>query len=458
MIQIIDMNSPVTTLFILFFLFSTYSHICKENKIQDFIIFKKMCKLYGIFEEFLKTIHPNVFSDTTDIQSVPNSSLSKKNKNANLGFLKNIYTFFDLFYNAINPDIFTDLYASESESDLDCGIKKDDSDNCGSKLIPKYEDKYLEHIKHMEKEYIFTEEEKMFEEETFKLRRDTFISGYENEIQTINDKIKSLVQDINDIECIECSQETENDNDNDNDNDNKEKIKFINNEILESETEIICIKEKLNNKEQIENDSREYAKKSVIKKRIDKLKGCYVMEKTPIGNVLMIYSNDRNTFIYYSDIAIPYRYLEVVGRKYVKMFHCRPIFVDMEEELNLYEKKLEVQREKDEKDRLKKEEEKNNNQNTKSIENKKSVFVKLKTYNKSSGHVNMAAPPKNSIPNRQIGPKDSNVKTLLKENANRYTYEGKLSNFIFLQKIERKVVDKKYGMNFSDFKKMNYVK
>jgi len=47
-----------------------------------------------------------------------------------------------------------------------------------------------------------------------------------------------------------------------------------------------------------------------------------------------------------------------------------------------------------------------------------------------------------------------NDKHLLKENANRYTYEGKISTFNLLKKVEKKVVDKKYGLTFSDFKKM----
>ena len=65
----------------------------------------------------------------------------------------------------------------------------------------------------------------------------------------------------------------------------------------------------------------------------------------------------------------------------------------------------------------------------------------------------MAAPPKNSIPNLQtINNQDEKI--ILKENANRYTFEGKISNFNFLKKIDRKVVDKKYALTFADFKKM----
>jgi hypothetical protein len=43
---------------------------------------------------------------------------------------------------------------------------------------------------------------------------------------------------------------------------------------------------------------------------------------------------------------------------------------------------------------------------------------------------------------------------LLKENANRYTWEGRLSNMSLLKKVDRKVVDKKYAMTFADFKRL----
>ena len=80
---------------------------------------------------------------------------------------------------------------------------------------------------------------------------------------------------------------------------------------------------------------------------------------------------------------------------------------------------------------------------------------KFKSYNKESGtgHVNTGAPPKNSIPNKKLTSQQENEKTLLKDKANRYTYEGKIANFSFIKKIDRKVVDKKFNMSFADFKK-----
>ena len=193
------------------------------------------------------------------------------------------------------------------------------------------------------------------------------------------------------------------------------------------------------------------ARNFIINKRIEKLENCFIMESTPQGNVLMIYDNKRNSFKFYSDSTIPYRYLEVVGRKYVKMFNCRQLYVDMEEELNLAEEKWENERkqkeDKEEQDRKQKEEQK-----VVQVE-KKNVFAKFKSYNKegASGRVNIGVPPKNSIP---MTKEQENEKILLKEKANRYTYEGKIANFSFLKKVERKVVDKKYGLSFADFKKM----
>jgi len=95
--------------------------------------------------------------------------------------------------------------------------------------------------------------------------------------------------------------------------------------------------------------------------------------------------------------------------------------------------------------------------NNKPIEVRKNVFAKFKSYNKDAGgKITMAAPPKNSIPNKSVTSENKeNEKILLKERANRYTYEGKFANFNFLQKIERKVFNKKLALSFADFKKLH---
>jgi hypothetical protein len=124
-------------------------------------------------------------------------------------------------------------------------------------------------------------------------------------------------------------------------NPNKEDVIVDNYALWEKiEKEIADFEGKMNDDEAIELESQIYSKNKIIEQRLDKLNGCYVMEYTPLGNVLMKYNKERTTFTYYSDSTIPYRYLEVVARKFVKTFHCRPIFIDMEEELTNYEKKI----------------------------------------------------------------------------------------------------------------------
>ena len=198
------------------------------------------------------------------------------------------------------------------------------------------------------------------------------------------------------------------------------------------------------------NVEYEFFEQEEEKTGLENLKHCYIIEKTPLGNVAMYYNNVRETFEYYSDSTIPYRFLEVVARKYVITYKCRPLYIVMEEELKKYEKQME--------DKIKRMEEVNANINAtaSTIQQRKNVFAKFKSYNKEagSGRVNKAPPPKNSIPNSKNISSNNDEKVLLKENANRYTYEGRFSNFNPLQKIQRKQVDQKYALTFADFKKM----
>ena len=46
---------------------------------------------------------------------------------------------------------------------------------------------------------------------------------------------------------------------------------------------------------------------------------------------------------------------------------------------------------------------------------------------------------------------------ILKENANRYSCEGKITNYSFLKKVDKKNVDKRQAMSFAEFKKMTII-
>lgn len=296
--------------------------------------------------------------------------------------------------------------------------------------VIKYEDKYLTEMRKMDKHFKFDEKELEIKFEKTKEFINETIKSYKDKIIKIDDRLNEI-----------------------------SKIKEYNMDIAIENTNLLnkILKLKLyintnNFHEENKNNSEKKAQQYIIDKRIEKLVNCYVIEQTPLGNVMMIYDKLHETFKYYSDNTIPYRYLEPVARKYVKQFNCRPIFVDMEEELNLAQEKLEREKKENE---IK--EENKDCKEDKLIEQKKNVFTKFKSYNKEAGtgRVNIAPPPKNSIPNKNITEIKDNNKILLKENANRYTYEGKFANFNFLKKIDRKVVDKKFSTTFADFKKNN---
>ena len=336
----------------------------------------------------------------------------------------------------------------------------------------RYEHKYLEDVKNLPNQFYFNEQDIVIQNIKFNDFLSLAKEEYYKQEEEIKDKIAIIDIELekhkesSDEEFCKIEKFGENVDDKNNDandtndtNDTNENIdtndtimKKLMDQKLDLKNSLLEIHEIIETPElssELINNANEYAKKFVIDERLDKLKNSYVMEKTPLGNVLMVYNNKRGSFEYYSDNTIPYRYLEPVSRKYIKMFNCRPIYFDMEEELKNYEKKLE------EKEKVEKEKEDENNGKENNL-NKKSVFAKFKTYYKEAGtgHVNIGAPPKNSIPNNKITDINNNGKVILKENANRYSYEGKMCNFSFLKKIDRKVVDKKYAMTFADFKRL----
>ena len=360
---------------------------------------------------------------------------------------------------------FLDVYNSVMYLSLDVLKEEKGGEEEVKPLEPKpevkYEDKFLADIRKMNKEYVLDDAEKVEEGkqylELLKKASDERI----HQIIQIRDSISKieikLIKYDGDEDYCTCDDDDEDVNLGET---KEERIKMLVTQLKDLRDEKNKLDEiysSVKYQEESLGKINEEARKFIIDKRLDKLENCYVMEFTPLGNVLMKYDKNKESFRFYSDSTIPYRYLEVVGRKFVKQFNCRPIFVDMEEELKLAEEKWEKERkekeEKEEEDKRKKEEAIKNK--TPIEEKKKNVFTKFKSYNKESGtgHVTTAAPPKNSIPNKKLTKTQENENTLLKEKANRYTYEGKIINFSFIRKVDRRVVDKKFGMSFADFKK-----
>lgn len=199
-----------------------------------------------------------------------------------------------------------------------------------------------------------------------------------------------------------------------------------------------------------------------------------IIEHTPLGNVAMWYDKKTESFHYNSDSTIPYRFLEVVARKYVIQYQCRELYVDMEEEIKSIVEKRQQQKEKEKQEKEQQEierEEKqkmeceaksssccvgslssNANNNNKP---KTSVFAKFKDYNKATTKSSAAAPNKGggNSSSKKEGEESSIV---LKDNSNRYTYDGRFSNFQPLIKIDRKLTNKRLVMTFADFKSLKF--
>ena len=163
-----------------------------------------------------------------------------------------------------------------------------------------------------------------------------------------------------------------------------------------------------------------------------------IKETTPRGDVLMYYSSNLGSFVYHSlSKEIPYKYLETVARKYVIEYNCKKLYIDIRKEyekgLNKYKeiKEKEEKAAKDAKDGIKDENQQDNNK-------KKQIFANFKTYNR-----------KGEVHNKQ---KDKIY--ILKEQANRYSYRGKIEEYSEA-KIETCLDKKGKDIDFASFKKMS---
>lgn len=181
-----------------------------------------------------------------------------------------------------------------------------------------------------------------------------------------------------------------------------------------------------------------------------KWKHLFLLEKTPLGNVLMQYDAKAEHFTYFSDTSIPYRFLETVARKFVKTFRCRELYIDMEEELRTLRLRHVHEQCAEQKQSEGLEEE---------AKPKKSVFAKLKSYNKQAGAgptPGGAGPARNNLNNpgsQALRDQQLKEEIQLKQRANRFHHEGKLANFSFLQKVKPEVVNQRLTLSFADFQR-----
>ena len=161
-----------------------------------------------------------------------------------------------------------------------------------------------------------------------------------------------------------------------------------------------------------------------------------VTETTPRGDVLMYYSSKLGSFVYHSKTKeIPYKYLETVARKYVIEYNCKKLYIDIRKE---YEKGLNKYNEIKEKEEKAAKDAKDGVVDETKENKKKQIFANFKTYNR-----------KGEVHNKQ---KDKIY--ILKEQANRYSYRGKIEEYSEA-KVESCLDKNCKDIDFASFKKMN---
>jgi hypothetical protein len=144
----------------------------------------------------------------------------------------------------------------------------------------------------------------------------------------------------------------------------------------------------------------------------------YVMEYTPIGNVVMYFDYDKKAFQYYSDFNVPFKYLECVSKKFCVVNNNR-VYREIKMEVDVNE--FSIVR-----------------NSSASLQNKSKSFVKLKGYNNSNPSV------KNDTS------RGSGLKITQKDIV-RYTHLGKLCNFSFIKNTTLKFKP----VSYKDFLKNN---
>ena len=334
--------------------------------------------------------------------------------------------------------LYEDILSLDENTDINEEL---DEDLVIVKEEAKFEDKYLIAFKSFSNDYYFFEEELQEKADKLEqLQRDYKTSKQKNLddllfLLTQTEKIVSLPdssQEVKDglIKYFDLEEDFKDDPSN---FDFDELLNDLKNDHNRFTSEL----KDLNEDTITETEFSDKALQYVLDKKLDGFINNYILEYTPLGNVYMRYNNFKKSFEYFSNNTIPYRYLEAVGRKYVMTFRCKSLFVDLEEEMQ-------------------KAAERDANALEKTALDKTTMISKFKSYNKDLN-------PRSN--NRELLGKATLVhvnvtgeKQLLKENANRYTWEGRLANFSVLKKVDRKTVDKSYTLSFADFKQMSQIK
>lgn len=92
---------------------------------------------------------------------------------------------------------------------------------------------------------------------------------------------------------------------------------------------IIKLQSLLKNENQIKTNALKDCLTDIKSSLMNSLQNNFILENTPIGNVVMVYNCKKEGFSYYSDKSISNKYLESVCKKYCIQFKCKMLFNDV---------------------------------------------------------------------------------------------------------------------------------
>jgi hypothetical protein len=348
-------------------------------------------------------------------------------------------------------------------------------------VVEPYENKYMTKFKQFTSDYAFTWADLKFKQEMLveipnKIKTET-IPYITKQIEIKKDFIKSKVNEL--IKLLEDHNERDSDTDTDTDDEDSQlrkelteyyetygldgllekygtpvKSTFNVNKKNNNETEFYIIIR--NSKEELSklnaqldeyhekirlNQFDNQAYQLMIDKKLNNLMNNYIIEYTPLGNVVMRYNHNDQTFDYFSNNSIPYRYLETIGRKYVLTYQCKNIFIDMDTEVE-HANKLN-------------EENKNKSSSHKIIQlNNKNNKNQLNINNKNSSNTKNKSLPENRNNSTTIVNPINNIDIVVK-NSNRYTWKGRFADFKIVKSVKKEIVNKNLKVSFKEFKHMN---
>ena len=153
------------------------------------------------------------------------------------------------------------------------------------------------------------------------------------------------------------------------------------------------------------------------------------------GDVIMCYDNKTSSFAYYARTgAIPYKYLETISRKYMIETNApRDIHVDIRSEYDKA-KQAAAAAAAPATTPAATDDHAATAATTETDDHEDTVYVKLKSYNTASNlkihtHTNDKTTTEQNMSNNNNNNNNNKSNVILRENANRYSYRGKITDF-----------------------------